>query len=146
MEARNNLNVYYASVSKAPSSKFIQRKDAETEFVDVAVQTEDKPVVEKAQSKSSQSKSNQNTSTASSQPTKNSNSVQLQSKAPNSPKERRNKSPSMVISDRLPKGSNGHIKHYNRYDCRHDDMEAGDSYAESNTNRQGRIIKINNKR
>ena len=135
MEARNNSNVSYASVSKAPSSKFIQCKDTQTQTVGVAVQTVEKLVVEKAQSKSSRSKRNQNTSTASSQvTTKSSDSVQLQSKAPSSPNQRRNKSPSKVISDRLPKGSNDQNKQYNRSDCLHDDMEAEDSYAESNAN------------
>ena len=64
-------------------------------------------------------------------------------------KQARNKSPNKssdrVLSDRLPKGSDDLIQQHNRFHCLDEDMEAEKSPAES-TNKQGRIIKINNKK
>ena len=56
-----------------------------------------------------------------------------------------NKSSDRVLSDRLPKGSDDPIQQHNRLHCLDEDMEAENSPAES-TNKQGRIIKINNKK
>ena len=56
----------------------------------------------------------------------------------------KNKQRKPSTSDRIPKGSEDQIKQYNRYECLDEDMEADDSPAD--TNKQGRIIKINNKR
>ena len=55
------------------------------------------------------------------------------------------KSSDRVLSDRLPKGSDDPIQQHNRFHCLDEDMEAENSPAES-TNKQGRILKINNKK
>ena len=56
----------------------------------------------------------------------------------------KNKQRKQSTSDHLPKGSEDQIKQNNRYKCLDEDMEADDSPAD--TNKEGRIIKINNKR
>ena len=64
-------------------------------------------------------------------------------------KQARNKSPNKssdrILSDRLPNGSDDPIQQHKRFHCLNEDMEAENSPAES-TNKQGRIIKINNKK
>ena len=54
------------------------------------------------------------------------------------------KSPRKVLSDRLPKGSDDKIQQHNRFQSLDEDMEAETDHAEGN--KQGRIIKLNNKR
>ena len=57
----------------------------------------------------------------------------------------RSKSPRKGQSDRIPKGSDDEIKKINRFQCLDEDTEADTDHAEPNTNKQGRIIKINNR-
>ena len=137
------MGVSYASVSKA-SAEHVQRKDAQTQTVDAAVQTDNSESL-KSQEKSTSLTNNTQEPTASSKPsTKKQSGTQVQAKAPSSPSQRRNKSPTKVLSDRLPKGSDDQITQLNCFGFLDDDMEAEDSQAESNINRQGRIIKLNN--
>ena len=147
VEARYNLGVSYASKATA---KVIQHKDAQTQAVDATVQTtQEKPTGSKTtvQQKSiTSSQNNQSTSkdsASSPRNTRKSNVTPVQAKAPSSPSQRRHKSPSKVLSDRLPKGSDDEIKQFNRFSSLDEDMEAEDSQAESNTNKQGRTIKLN---
>ena len=55
------------------------------------------------------------------------------------------KSPRKVQSDRIPKGSDDEIKTIYRFRCLDEDMEADTNHAEQNSNKQGRIIKLNNR-
>ena len=143
VQARYNVGVSYASKD---SPKAIHRKDAPTQTVDA---TQDKPANIKTtvQQKSIAANQNkqcpQNDSPSSQNNVKKSSSTPVQAKAPSSPSQRRHKSPSKVLSDRLPKGSDDEIKQFNRFSSLDEDMEAEDSQAESNTNKQGRIIKLN---
>ena len=125
----------------------------QTQTVDAAVQTtQDKPTDIKttAQQKSITANQNKqscpNDSTSSQNNAKKLSSTPAQAKAPSSPNQTRHKSPNKIVSDRLPKGSDDEIKQYNRFSSLDEDMEADDSHAESNMNKQGRIIKLNNKR
>ena len=83
---------------------------------------------------------------------KHSNSVTQQKPIANKKPEKpvRNKSPNKppenVISDRLPKGSDDSIKQHNRFIRLDEDMKADDDHADGNANKQGRIIKIINKK
>ena len=150
VEARYNVGGSYASKA---NPKTIHRKDAQTQTVDAAVQTtQDKPTDIKttAQQKSITANQNKqsspNDSTSSQNNAKKLSSTSAQAKAPISPNQRRHKSPTKIVSDRLPKGSDDEIKQYNRFSSLDEDMEADDSHAELNTNKQGRIIKLSNKR
>ena len=141
------MGVSYASKA---NPKAIHRKDAQTQTVDAAVKTtQDKPANIKTtvQHKSITANPNkqcaQNDSPSSQNNVKKSSSTPVRAKAPSSPSQRRHKSPSKVLSDRLPKGSDDEIKQFNRFSSLDEDMEAEDSQAESNTNKQGRIIKLN---
>ena len=151
VEARHNLNVSYA---KATSAKLIQRKDAYTQTGEIAVQTKpqekvtnNKGTVQQKPPSASKTSHNSQKDPASTEKTivKTNSSVALV-KAPSSPSQRRNKSPNKVLSDRLPKGSDDQIQQHNRFEYLDEDMEAEDTQADQNLNRQGRIIKINNKR
>ena len=138
------MGVSYASKATA---KVIQHKDAQTQTVDTVQTTQEKPSGSKTtvQQKSiTSSQNNQSTpkdSASSPRNTRKSNVTPVQAKAPSSLSQRRHKSPSKVLSDRLPKGSDDEIKQFNRFSSLDEDMEAEDSQAESNTNKQGRIIK-----
>ena len=149
VESRNSMGVSYASVSKTNISKTVQRRDVHTQTADIGVQTTGKTSSTKEsdnQKPTTSSKHNkENTASSQHELTKVNNS-QVQAKAQRSPSQKRNKSPQQVLSDRLPKGSDDQIAQFNRFGCLDDDMEAEDSQTESNTNRQGRIIKINNKK
>ena len=57
----------------------------------------------------------------------------------------RSKSPKKCQSDRIPKGSDDKIKKFNRFQCLDEDMEAHTNHAKQHTNKQGRIIKIDNR-
>ena len=145
VETRHKMGVSYASVSKA-STEHVQRKEAQTQTAEAAVQTDNSESL-KSQEKSTSLTNNTQEPTASSKPsTKKQSGTQVQAKAPSSPGQRRNKSPTKVLSDRLPKGSDDQIRQFNCFGFLDDDMEAEDSQAESNINRQGRIIKLNNKK
>ena len=147
VEARYNVGISYASKA---SPKAIHRKDAQTQTVDAAVQTtQDKPanikttVQQESITANPNKQCTQNDSSSSQNNVKKSSSTPVQAEAPSSPSQRRHKSPSKVLSDRLPKGSDDEIKQFNRFSSLDEDMEAEDSQAESNTNKQGRIIKLN---
>ena len=57
-------------------------------------------------------------------------------------------SPRKVLSDRLPKGSDDQIQQHNRFQCLdEEDTDADINHAEPiNPNKQGRKIKLNNKK
>ena len=150
VEARYNVGGSYASKA---NPKTIHRKDAQTQTVDAAVQTtQDKPTDIKTTAQQKLITANQNKqsspnySTSSQNNAKKLSKTPAQAKAPISPNQRRHICPNKIVSDRLPKGSDDEIKQYNRFSSLDEDMEADDSHAELNTNKQGRIIKLSNKR
>ena len=124
VDSRHNLTNLYSKVTK-PIPKEV--KDAQTQTVDVAVQT------------NSQTKP-ENVSKKTQKPTE-SSKVNKDSSQPSG----RSKSPKKCQSDRIPKGSDDEIKKFNRFQCLDEDMEADTDHAEQHTNKQGRIIKINNR-
>ena len=124
MFALQTLSSSYSSVTKSNTVKIVDLKDAETQTNDVSVQTD--------------SIQNQTSNTVKAQkPTIN--------KKPEKPV--RNTSPAKsckeVLSDRLPKRSDDQIQQHNRFHCLDEDMEAENDYAETSTNKQGHIIKLN---
>ena len=85
METRHKMGVSYASVS---SAEHVQRKDAQTQRVDAAVQTDNSEGL-KSQEKSTSLTNNTQEPTASSKPsTKKQSGTQVQAKAPSSPSQR----------------------------------------------------------
>ena len=127
VNSRLNLNNLYSSVTKSSVSAPKEMKDVQTQTTDVATQTinQTKPDSsgKSAQKPAKPAKSNTSPNPASS----------------------RSKSPKKTQSDRVPKGSDDEIKKFNRFKCLDEDMEAETDHAEPNTNKQGRIIKINNR-
>ena len=101
-------------------------KDAQTQTSDVAVQTVSQTKPESSgkpiQKPKESTKASKTSSPASSQ-----------------------KSPNKIQSDRRPKGSDDEIQKFNRFQCLDEDMEADTDHAEQTTNKQGRIIKLNNR-
>ena len=122
--ARQALSSSYSSVTKSNTVKTVDLKDAQTQTNDVSVQTD--------------SIQNQTSNTVKAQKA-------TMNKKPEKPV--RNTSPAKsrkeVLSDRLPKGSDDQIQQHNRFHCLDEDMEAENDYAETNANKQGRIIKLN---
>ena len=142
------MGLSYASASKANTQKSVQRRDAYTQTTDVGVSATQKTssdVENINQTSTKPCKSNQNT--ASNEPVeKKANTSQAHATAQRSPN-RSNKSPSQVLPDRLLKGSDDQIAQFNRFGCLDDDMEAENSQTEPIVNnKQGRIIKLNNKK
>ena len=101
-------------------------KDAQTQTNDVSVQTD--------------SIQNQTSNTVKAHKA-------TMNKKPKPEKPVRNTSPAKfrkeVLSDRLLKGSDDQIQQHNRFHYLDEDMEAENDYAETNANKQGRIIKLN---
>ena len=128
VDARQALSESYSSVTKSKATKSVTLKDAQTQTNDASVQTD--PNVKETATTQKPQKSPAN-----------------DSKKPENPI--RNKSPykssDKVLSDRLPKGSDDPIQQHNHFHCLNEDMEAEDGPAET-TNKQDRIIKLNNKK
>ena len=123
----------YTMAAKGKMVKALELKDAQTQTEAVI------PTETKTPPKANNNKSSNHPSVSS--PDKSNNK--------RTEKQARNKSPTKssdrVLSDRLPKGSDDPIQQHNRFHCLDEDMEAENCLAES-TNKQGRIIKINNKK
>ena len=127
-DTRHALGSSYSSVTKSNIAKSVTLKDAQTQTNDASVQTE---ILQKQTS----------TTVKHQQPVSN--------KTPDKPVRNKspNKSSDRVLSDRLPKGSDDPIQLHNRFHCLdEEDMEAENDHAEIHTNKQGRIIKLNNKK
>ena len=128
IDTRHALGSSYSSVTKSNIAKSVTLKDAQTQTNDASVQTE---IPQKQTS----------TTVKHQQPVSN--------KKPDKPVRNKspNKSSDRVLSDRLPKGSDDPIQQHNRFHCLdEEDMEADNDHAEIHTNKQGRIIKLNNKK
>ena len=121
VDARQTLGASYSSIAKSNTASRVNLEDAQTQTNYASVQTDSKSVT---QQKPIANKKQE-------KPVRN--------KSPN-------KLPEKVISDRLPKGSDDPIKQHNRFICLDEDMGADDDHADRNTNKQGRIIKINTKK
>ena len=140
-DARKVVNSrFILTNSYAMAAKGKQVEDAQTQ-TDVAVQTESSTITPKLNSNKSSSKPVRSSISSSKSAVR--GNVNQKPEKPT-----RNKSPSKsekVLSDRLPKGSDDPIQQHNRFHCLDEDMEAESSPTES-INKQGRIIKINNKK
>ena len=128
VDARQSLGASYSSITKSKATKSVNLKDAQTQTNDASVQTD--PKVKETSTTQKPQKSPANVNRKPEKPIRN--------KSPN-------KSSDKVLSDRLPKGSDDPIQQHNRFHCLDEDMEAEDGPAET-TNKQGRIIKLNNKK
>ena len=123
-----------------------------TPFIHSVQTTQDKPTDIKTTAQHKSITANQNKQSSPNDCTsyqnnaKKPSSTPVQAKAPSSPSQRGHKSASKVLQDRLPKGSDDVIIQYNRFSSLDEDIKADDSHAESNINKQGGIIKLNNKR
>ena len=125
VQARYNLS--FSIVVKANKASTVELKDAQTQTTEASTQTTPPP----------QTKVTINAKPAQKLPA----SRKPEKPAPKSP----NKSQNKVLSDRLPKGSDDLIQQHNRFQpLDEEDMEAENNHAE--TNKQGRIIKLNNKK
>ena len=125
VDTRQALGSSYLRITKSSAAKTVNLKDAQTQTNDASVQTDS---LEKQTSATAKPR----------KPTVNQNPEKLVRN--NSPP----KSPRKVLSDRLPKGSDDKIQQHNRFQSLDEDMEAETDHAEGN--KQGRIIKLNNKR
>ena len=122
VETRHSLS--FSTVLKSNKTSSVEHKDAQTQTSDASIQTVP------------QQKTSQTSVKTSDKPV----SQKKQEKPlPKSP----SKSSHKVLSDRLPKGSDDQIQQHNRFQCLDEDMEADIDHAEQNTNKQGRIIKLN---
>ena len=130
VEARYNLS--YSTVLKSNKSSSIQLKDAQTQTTDVTTQT------------STPQKQTTSSAKPTPKPQGNKKPEKTDKNVPKSP----TTSPRKVLSDRLPKGSDDQIQQHNRFQCLdEEDMDADINHAEPiNPNKQGRIIKLNNKK
>ena len=124
VEARYKLS--FSTVLKTSKASSIELKDAQTQTNEATVQTVTPQKPNESNVKTLQKQ------VANKKPEK---------PLPKSPKKTQNK----VLSDRLPKGSDDQIQQHNRFQSLDEDMEADTDHAEQNTNKQGRIIKINNR-
>ena len=126
VESRQNIINSYSTITKSNMSTPKPMKDAQTQTSDVAVQTVSQTKPESSakpiQKPKESTKASKTSSPASSQ-----------------------KSPNKIQSDRRPKGSDDEIQKFNRFQCLDEDMEADTDHAEQTTNKQGRIIKLNNR-
>ena len=131
----------YSTITKTHTSTARQVKDAFTETVDVGVQTETQKKPETNCMPQKQTPSNVKPPQ---KPLVNKHAEKPYKSALKSP----SKSPRQVLSDRLPKGSDDQIQQHNRFHCLdEEDMEADVNHAEPlNPNKQGCIIKSNNKK
>ena len=126
VETRHNLS--FSTVLKSTRTSSVELRDAQTQTIDVSTQTstpqQKTPVRVKQQQKPLSNK-------------------KPEKPVPKSPI----KSPKKVLSDRLSNGSDDQIQQHNRFHCLEEDMEADVNVAEPlNQNKQGRIIKLNNKK
>ena len=113
---------------KSTRTSSVELKDAQTQTIDVSTQT---------------STPQQKTPVTVKQPKKTLSNEKPEKPVPKSP----TKSPKKVLSNRLQKGSDDQIQQHNRFYCLEEDMEADVNLAEPlNQNKQGRIIKLNNKK
>ena len=133
VNSRLNLTNLYSKVTKSTRKEV---KDAQTQTVDVAVQTCNQTKPENTSNQTKPETSNKKTS----KPAEISKITKT-----SSPASGRSKSPKTRQSDRIPKGSDDEVQKFNRFQCLDEDMEADTDHAEQNTNKQGRIIKINNR-
>ena len=124
VEARYKLS--FSTVLKTSKASSIELKDAQTQTNEATVQTVTPQKPNESNVKTLQKQ------VANKKPEK---------PLPKSPKKTQNK----VLSDRLPKGSDDQIQQHNRFQSLDEDMEADTDHAEQNANKQGRIIKINNR-
>ena len=124
VEARYKLS--FSTVLKTSKASSIELKDAQTQTNEATVQTVTPQKPNESNVKTLQKQ------VANKKPEK---------PLPKSPKKTQNK----VLSDRLPKGSDDQIQQHNRFQSLDEDMEAHTDHAEQNANKQGRIIKINNR-
>ena len=124
VEARYKLS--FSTVLKTSKASSIELKDAQTQTNEATVQTVTPQKPNESNVKTLQKQ------VANKKPEK---------PLPKSPKKTQNK----VLSDRLPKGSDDQIQQHNRFQSLDEDMEANTDHAEQNANKQGRIIKINNR-
>ena len=124
VEARYKLS--FSTVLKTSKASSIKLKDAQTQTNEATVQTVTPQKPNESNVKTLQKQ------VANKKPEK---------PLPKSPKKTQNK----VLSDRLPKGSDDQIQQHNRFQSLDEDMEADTDHAEQNANKQGRIIKINNR-
>ena len=131
----------YSTITKTHTNTARRVKDASTQTVDVGVQTETQKKPETNCMPQKQTHSNVKPPQ---KPLVNKHPEKPDKSAPKSP----SKSPRQVLSDRLPKGSDDPIQQHNRFHCLdEEDMEADVNHAEPpNQNKQGRIIKLNNKK
>ena len=124
VDSRLNLTNIYSTVTKSTRKEV---KDAQTQTVDVAVETSSQTKPETSNKKTSKPAEISKITKTSSQTSG------------------RSISPKPRQSDRIPKGSDDVVQKFNRFQCLDEDMEADTDHAEQNTNKQGRIIKINNR-
>ena len=124
VEARYNLS--FSTVLKTSKASSIELKDAQTQTNDATVQTVTPQKPNESNVKTLQKQ------VANKKP---------EEPLPKSPKKTQNK----VLLDHLPKGSDDQIQQHNRFQSLDEDMEADTDHAEQNANKQGRIIKINNR-
>ena len=117
-------NISFATVLKPNKTSSVQLKDAQIQTTDASVQT----VTPQKPTKSS--------AIASQKPSVNKKPDKPLPKSPG-------KSSNKVLSDPLSKGSVDQIQQHNRFHCLEEDMEADIDLAEPNTNKQGRIIRLN---
>ena len=118
----------YSSVTKSNTATSVTLKDAQTQTNDASVQTEIPQKQTSTTVKHQQTVTNKKTD----KPVRN--------KSPN-------KSSDRVLSDRLRKGSDDPIQQHNRFHCLdEEDIEVENDHAGTHTNKQGRIIKLNNKK
>ena len=131
----------YSTITKTHTSTARRVQDASTQTDDVGVQTETQKKPETNCMPQKQTPSNVKPPQ---KPLVNKHPEKPDKSAPKSP----SKSPRQVLSDRLPKGSDDPIQQHNRFHCLdEEDMEADVNHAEPpNQNKQGRIIKLNNKK